>query len=576
MKLLTRLSLLLLVVIALCTSCKKAVPKQIKHIPKNAAFVAGINTKSLQSKIEKNQTAIENIMKSVAGSDSALNNGKQEFEDLKNSGIDLSENFYMSVVSKGGGMGTGTSGVLSGIGVVKDASKLEAYIKKKHPTQEIKKEKDYSYITWQGENMVAWTDDLFIGMSYQQSYTGGMEFDSATGSYNLKRPVNAEMDLMTEVASYFNLKEDQSVASIPEFRDLMQDKSDAVMWINSSSFSENLPLPLPKLKELIGNSFTAASLNFDDGEIDMNTKSYTSPQLRDIYKKFDSKNVDLGMIANYPSNNINGFMVFAFDPQVINAIVKYLEVGGMVDGFLTKFMGSNYTLEEALKSIKGELAFIYSDFTMPGMSSNVTPPNAGMQPNPMPKAKMLLNIPVGDKTQMNRLLDKVVSTGMLVKVNNEYKIAPQFQAMGMHLSVDDKNLIVSSDSAVIVQYKSKSAKAVIDKDVMKDFKDKPAAFYINIESILNGMPANSDTSINTIMTRAKETFKDITAYSNGFNGKYSEGKVAFRFKNEKENSLTSFLNFISVAAQTAKAHGDKMHAANDSAAMPLGVDSVQH
>lgn len=573
MKVLIRLSFLLIVVISLCTSCKKAVPKQTKHIPKNAAFVAGINTKSLAGKLEKSQATIENIIKSLSGSDSALNTGKQEFEDLKNSGVDLSENFYMSVVSKGGGMGAATSGVISGIGVVKDASKLEAYIKKKHPTGEIKKEKDYSYMTWQGENIVAWNSDLFIGMSYQQGYSGGMEYDSATGSYNLKKPVNAEMDLKTEVASYFSLKEDQSVASVPEFRDLMQDKSDAVMWVNSSSFSENLPLPLPKLKELIGNSFTAASLNFDDGEIDVTTKSYTSPQLRDIYKKYSDRDVDLDLIENYPSNNINGFVALAFDPQVINAIVKYLEVGGMVDGFLTKFMGSNYTLQDALKSIKGDLAFVYSDFSMPGMN-----PNAGMQPYSMPKAKMLLNIPVGDKTQMNRMLDKVVTTGMLVKVNNEYKIAPQFQAMGVQVSVDDKNLLISSDSLTLIQYKTKAKKAVINKDVMKDFNDKSAIVYMNIESILNGVPINqSDPNMSLIMPKAKETFKDVTAYSEGFNGKYSEGKVAFRFKNDKVNSLTSLLDFINTAASTVKLNKAKWDNKVDSVSMQdVQIDTASH
>ena len=60
---LIRLSLLLLIVIGMCTSCKKAVPKQAKHIPKNAVFVAGINTKSLAGKLEKNQATIERIIK---------------------------------------------------------------------------------------------------------------------------------------------------------------------------------------------------------------------------------------------------------------------------------------------------------------------------------------------------------------------------------------------------------------------------------------------------------------------------------------------------------------------------------
>ena len=581
MKPLIRLSLLLLIVTAMCTSCKKAAPKQTKHIPKSAVFVAGINTKSLAGKLEKNQATIESIIKSLSGNDSTATNGKQEFEDLKNSGIDLSENFYMSVVSKGGGMGTtGTSGVVAAIAMLKDATKLQAYIKKKHPLSEIKKEKDFSYATWEGENIVAWDDELIVALKYQQNYSGGMEFDSATGTYNLKRPMNADMDLKTEAASYFSLKEDQSVASVPEFRDLMQEKSDATFWINSSSMTENLPLPLPKLKELFGNSFTAATVDFEDGEIVANTKSYASPELRDIYKKYSGRTVDLSLIENYPSNNVNGFMAFSFDPQVISAIVKYLEVGGMVDGFLTKAMGTNYTLQDALKVIKGDFAFVYSDVKAQGMSTTTADTVGGRsQPRTsMNMGKMILNIPVGDKVQMNRLMDKVVAAGMLVKVGNEYKTSPQFRAMGIQASIDDKNLLVSTDSVTLAQYKTRTGKAVLDKEVMKNFNDKAGIVYINIESILNGIPFNSsDPASSVIMPKAKETFKDMIAYAEPFTGKYIEGKASFRFKNEKANSLTSLLDFVNTAAQTAQANRARSHTQVDSTAvLDVQVDTTKH
>jgi hypothetical protein len=140
-----RLSLLLIILIALFSSCKKAAPKQTKHIPKNAVFVAGINTKSLYSKLEKNQATLENIFRSFSDNDSSIDKGKQDWEDFKSSGLDLQDNFYVSVINKGGGMGlSSASAVIAGIGSVKDASKLEAYIKKKHPGNEIRKEKDYT------------------------------------------------------------------------------------------------------------------------------------------------------------------------------------------------------------------------------------------------------------------------------------------------------------------------------------------------------------------------------------------------------------------------------------------------
>jgi hypothetical protein len=355
--------------------------------------------------------------------------------------------------------------------------------------------------------------------------------------------------------TYFNLKEDASVADLPEFRDLMQEKADASLWVNSSASMEDIPLPLPKLKELLGNSFTAATLNFKEGKIEAKSKSYYSQGLKDILKKYTGPTVDLDLIRNYPSNNINAFTAFAFNPEMLNAIMKHLEVGGVVDGFLTKMMGTNYTLQEALKSIKGDFAFVASDVAF---NKNTIQGNIGKGQGFNGKGNILFNVPVGDKTQMNRLMDKVVQMGMLVKANNEYKPGPQIRQMGLMLSVDDKNLLIATDSIILAEYKLKARKANIEGSVMNDLKEKSGVFYVNIKSILNGITANQeDTIMNAVLPKAKQTFRDIKAYTENFNGKNVEGHFEVRFKNEKENSLTSLLQFINTVAETAKSHKRK-------------------
>lgn len=545
-----RLCLLLIVSTALITSCKKSVPKQTRFIPKNAVFVATINTRSLQKKLMKNEATLENIARNFSDSDTTVNKSRQELEDLKSSGIDLDENFYIALVNKGGGMTAGGgSMVTAAIGALKDAGKLEAYIKKKDPTSEVRKEKNYSYSTIHGDNIVAWGKDVVIMMSYQKFMAqGDMEYDSTTGSFNLRNPGSAVTDMKAELESNFNLKEDQSVAAIPEFRDLMQEKSDASLWVNSSASMESLPLPLPRLKELMSSSFTAAKVNFEDGKIVFDSKSYYSKEFRDILKKYTGPTADLGLVENYPSNNINGFGVFSFNPQMINELVKYLELGGMVDGYLTKMMGSNYTLQDAVKAIKGDFAVVVSDFAATAPSDTAR----GMRQVAIPNLKMIINIPVGDKTQMNRLMDKLVEMQMLVKTNNEYRLSENLQRTGYQLSVDDKNLFITSDENLLNQYKAKSKKANLNSGVLNDFKGKSGVAYVNIESILNGITATPNPQVTNVLPKAKETFKDVKAYSDNFNGKYVEGHAEVRFKNEKENSLTSLLSFVEVVSKNVK------------------------
>jgi hypothetical protein len=549
MKSVIRMVLLLVIATAIFTSCKKPVPKTTTHIPKNASVVIGINTKNLHSKLEKNQDLLASIFRNHTSSDTT-NNTKQELEDLKNSGLDLQENFYVSMIRKGGGMGADANNIIAVVRAVKDASKLGAYISKKHPTSEVKKEKDYSYASVDGDNMIAWNDELAVFIRNQQTYSGGMEYDSTTHTFNLKRPGNNSNDLKSEIDTYFTLKEDNSVASIPEFRDLMQEQTDATLWANSGASIESFPVTLPNARELLSNSYTAGTLNFEDGKIEIKSKSYYSQQLRDILKKYTGPVADLGLIENYPSNNINGFLVFAFNPEVINAVVRYLQVGGVVDNFLTKTMGANYTLQEALKAIKGDFAVMFSDFQI-GSPKAVSQTIEGQQIQTVTynSGNLLINVPVGDKVEMRKLMDNLAKNGLVTKANNEYKLTQQVRGLGVKLSVDDKNLLIATDSSLITKYKSKAGKLKIGNDVMNDFKGKSAIFYLDIENILNGVAGNpADTSNQKILTKAKETFKDVKAYTNNFNGKYVEGHCEIRFKNTNENSLASLLQFMNTAS----------------------------
>ena len=293
-----------------------------------------------------------------------LNNSRQEFEDLKSSGVDLAENFYLAVVNKGAGMSGGNGAVdTSVVGAIKDEGQVRSLCEEKRPGSEVRKEKDYRYTTINGDKIVAWGEEIAVFMSYQPSFAAtNMEYDSTTGAFNLKNPGSGISEMKTELENDLHLKEDQTVAAIPEFRDLMQEKSDATIWINSSTSMENIPLPLPRVKELFSNSYTAANLDFDNGKITVNSKSYYSTQLRDLLKQYPGPTADLTLVENYPSDNINGFGLFSFNPEFINGLVKYLEVGGLADKYLTTMMGRPYTLQEALKAIKGDVAVVVSDF----------------------------------------------------------------------------------------------------------------------------------------------------------------------------------------------------------------------
>ncbi len=551
MKITARFILIILLGGLFITSCKKSVPKQVRFIPKNASTVAIINVPSFQEKLKNSEATLESILKNFSGNnDTSMASGKAEWEDLKNSGVDFKENVYIWFRQQPGNKienALSAGNVTAAIAGLNDERKLKNYLSKKYGDLNIQKGKNFQYITHDGSQMIAWGKDVVMSMWYQQPYTGGMVFDSATGAYNLDSPAEANSinELKAEMAILFSQDESASVASIPEFRELALSKSDAGLWVNSSSTLQSFPLPLPKLKELTQNNYVAANLNFEEGKIKVDAKSYSGKGLNQILKKYPSPSADLNLVERFPSDSINGFMVFAFDPQIVYGIVQYLEVGAMADGVLTKFMGEPFKLQDALKAIKGDVALVFSN-----VSQTAADTSPGNRTYSVPTAKVIVNMPVGDKTQMDKLMDKLVEMNFVIKSNGEYR--PKGTLPGFTMLVNDKNVFIASDNEVISAYNNNQAKAKLNPGIQQMAKDQPALMFLDIQAITASLSKNQTNKPDEMVTIIHETFNQAQGFVNHKNGDFTESHFELSFMNQKQNSLVSLINFASKASEIAQ------------------------
>ncbi|MGG2339448.1 hypothetical protein ACE4ZU_26380, partial [Salmonella enterica] len=78
-----------------------------------------------------------------------------------------------------------------------------------------------------------------------------------------------------------------------------------------------------------------------------------------------------------------------------------------------------------------------------------------------PFGKMIVTAPVGDKVSLNKVLDKVVEAGFLLKKGDVYTENNFSKTFGLFVRIDDKNLTIASDSLTYQQYFSKTQKANI-------------------------------------------------------------------------------------------------------------------
>lgn len=535
-------------------SCKKPVPTQAKYIPKDVSFVFAANVKTLQEKLEKSKISIDSLFKKAVAESKSSAADIAKWDDLKNSGVKWQSEIYVYMQSKGAMVSSGENVVFGAVAALDDKSKFEAYLKKQVPNVAIKEGTGYSYANLGEGFSIGWNKEVIIATG-----AAGRRFG---GSSNV---ANSDAQL----ASLFAQKETESIAGIPEFRELSGKKADMLVWSNSTASLAAVPmLGLTKAADLFKDCYSAGTVNFEDGKISGDYTTYVGKALGDIIKKYDIPEINLKALEQYPSNNIDAFIAMSFNPAILLDVVKYMGVDGMANQYLAT-MG--FTLEDILKAFKGEFTIVASDFAVEEKPNPFFPQYTTKQP----VYKMIVNAKMGDKASYEKVAKALAAKGILLQQGNQY--VPQMNTGAFKFTLDEKDLYVASDSAVLGQYRSGTGKAAISDDIKNKIKGKSSAIYFDITKILAGVP--TDSSYAAIKAEAQATFKDVIATGDRkFDGKKVNGYFELRTGNDKENSLASIIKFIQTVAAVTESQRNARHADEtwtdtvDSAA--ISVDTV--
>lgn len=551
------LSLSAVLMVLLFASCKKSLPKQLQYIPKDASVVFAVNAKRLNDKLADSKVSIDSLVKSIVAGSKTSPEDIKKWDDLKEAGINWQSDIYGFYQSKGSLM-SGTSHVFGAVAAVSSSAKLEAYLKKQKPGIVISKAAGgYSEAKLDNDFIAGWNDDVFILTGNAPANRYNRDQDTATTG----NAVGAQL------AGLFAQKADESVGTIPAFKDFIKDNGDLLLWVNSSGSLSAIPmLGMSKASDLIKDSYYGGVVNFENGKVEATYKSYTGKALGDIISKHSGPTVDLDMVKKYPSTNVIGYGVIAFDPAIILDIVRFIGLEATANQFLTS-MG--FTVEDITKAFKGDMAVVVSDLA----TEAKTNPDYPEMSTTSTSVKFVYNSKVGDKVAYDKICAALVTKGWLAKAGNTY--VPAMPLGGSQVVLDDKNIFVASDSIVLGQYKAGTGKAVIADDILSDAKGKTGAMYIDFTKIFKAIPNN--TSDSATISLAKATFKDLVVTSDKFDGKVMKGKLELHTLNEKENSLASFIKLGSAIAAKEKADAARRNALMeqfDSADSTIATDSV--
>lgn len=557
---------------AILTACKNNAVKEARYIPKEASMVCVLDAGQMHDKLQNGGISVDSLIARLFRNEPADSKDRAKFNELRtNSGINWDKQWFFFMLQKAypdksNGM------TFSALGTLSDPAKWEAYLKKQEDLKDkpIQKEKDYSYLLMQDRSMLAWDKDHVIATFHNHSPS--FNFDTSGMRTGQPDSINTEAELKAQVAKYFTQKTSESLADESRFTAMFKEKADGYMYTstnNAPSYLSMLPVQVPKLEEFIKDNYSISTFNFEDGRIAGKSTSYVNPMVANLLKQYTSPGVDLSMLQKYPSANLNGFMLFSINPQIIGGLLKQLEVEGFANMALQK---SGLTSEDLYKAFKGDFALMVSDIGMMGIEPQMKTDEKSMITK-KPWGKMLLNMTIGDKASFDKIMSKAVDLGGLVRTpSGGYKGSPMLSAFGIFLSADDKNLIVASDSLTYAQYTAGTSKAVIGKDVMDKFDGKKSAIiYFDMAKTLGSFTKDTASKYYQSLRSTQQTFKDIIGSMDTFDGKTLKSNFEVRLQDTKQNSLVTLTRLFTDIAVDMRLQAARNP---DSKLFPGGVPAI--
>ncbi len=553
-------------------ACKNNAPKETRLIPKDAIAVVSLNAYSLKDKLQNDGISIDTILSKIFEKDTSSKKDRKIIDDLRvNAGINWKEKIHFFVVRKKAPDNSDVI-IMNVLASISDKDKLAAFIKSNDysTNKNIQESQAFNYIESKENSMLAWDKEHVLAMFY--THTVKPYYDSIQMKFIVPEKVNSSKEMMAEATRLFTQKEDASIMSVKGFGEMFKTNAEGYLFSSSNNILGNLtgmPFQLPKLEELTKDNYTTATLAFEDGKIAVKSTTYTNPFLGSILSKYAGPTVNLSLIENYPSKNINAIVMASFNPAIFGGILQQLEVEGIVNEFLKK---SGISSGDLYGAVKGDIAVIVSDLSM-GTPDPQQRKDELFLSKQKQKGKMIMNIPIGNKENFRKLMGKAIEMGTIQKIGNEYKGADLIRTMGLFLVANDQNLIIASDSSTYAQYIASTNKSVINKEALDYFKGKSSVIYIDVANTMSGFIKDSTDSYHQSMITAKNTVKDILGSSENFSGGSIKAIFEVRMQNEKQNSLVTLMSLFTNIAVDARLQA-KREKEMEEKLFPTGVPAV--
>jgi hypothetical protein len=532
-----RIPLLAALSVLILASCSKT-NKEGKHVPKDAAIVLHINGASLSSKLPWDEVKQNELFKQLYADSSVPAFVKKTLDNPENSGIDIKADLLFFVEKDS----LGSYSVITGN--VKDAEKFRLF---NLDASEGGSESENNGIKFISKNpvCVGWNKEQFV-------YIMNDAYSQMQVSSSKSR------DLLLACKNIFDLKESNSLAENEKFTAMVKQAGDLHLWMNSGELYKNgipnSPLSMLNVSKLYEGNITAAAINFENGKIVFDAKSYAGKELSELYKKYGGKNIDEDMIKRLPSKDVAGILAMSFKPEGIKELLKVMGVDGLANIGLSR-MGFDFTVDDFIKANKGDILLALTDLKQ--SANGVVEPEGLFAASIADKDAFAKLIKSGEKMTAPMRLDSMQSR-LLDRFS--YNSNGKYFAISNSKETTEKYITGSSNTSF---------------DFLSKISNNPFGGYINFQFILKAVAVNfsADSSAKVIYDASLKMWDNM--YIKG--GKYEDGGITQNWEinliDKNTNSLKQLNQYIGligkIKIESDKKNMERMHELyNDSTAFP--------
>jgi hypothetical protein len=534
---------LLLIVFSSCSN-KSSVP-----VPVDAAFVLHIDGKSLHSKLSWEEFKQGELYKSIYENLRFDKDIRKLIENPDSTGIDIQSDAFLFVTARGRGGYTGFTCSLKDEKTFANLVKEEWGKNVSSTIGDITVMKDDNVVvSWNPKRAV-----VIINTPLGAAYSPFSELGKEGGSGGNSRRYDFPYDSLEKFAlEVYSAKGSRSLGSNKRFSSMMNESGDAHFWVNPGNmYGASLGVilgMLPKAGVLLQDNATAATLNFENGKISVDAKSYYNKELTALYKKYSMKNLDEDMLKKIPSSDVAAVIAANYPPEGLKEFLVLLGVDGIINMFLGQM---NYSLDEFVKANKGDILFAATDFAIRQTFVKYGEGKDTMSyPTTKPGVKLLFASSINDKASFEKLM------GLLQKkIDEEAPSVFKGAASNIPYRLVDNWFIAGSDSVMINSFGNSSS----NHSFISRISGHPIGGFADIQKFINGSrAAYSRDSLATAMADESVKFwQDLIFYGGEFKDDATLSHLEINLVDKTGNSLKQLNSYLGKVAAIAERKKDE-------------------